>query len=170
MKKYILAVAGAAAAALVATPASASICIGISVNGGATANVACDAGTGSASYVSNAGPGGYLYNVGGTGFPALAMPLLLTQTLNIQQGGAANAMIDVYITQQGLTSLNSSLVSTFTSNTVSGLTAQITSYYDIANGLFGGTQLQNNLFTAVGTFNGANAVNVTGPWSESTLR
>lgn len=165
MKHYVLAAAGAVAAALVSTPASAAVCIGIAVNGGSISNVACDGGSGSATY--NASAGGYFYSVSGTAYPLLTMPSLLTQSVNIQNAGGANAVIDVYLTQTGLVSLNSSLLSTFTSNTISGLSAQITSYYDTANGLFTGTQLQNTLFNAVGTFSGANAVNLTGPWSET---
>jgi len=165
-ERYLV-TAAAAAAAFIATPASASICIGIAVNGGAIANVGCDGGTGSVSYVNLAGPGGYNYNVGGNGFPGLSMPTLLTHTINIQQANAANAVIDVYLTQQNLTSLNSSLLSTFTSNTIEGLTANITSYYSAANALWGGTQLQTAPFSGTGVFSGANAINVAGPWSET---
>jgi hypothetical protein len=168
MKRYFLAATAAAAAAFAATPASAAVCIGIAVNGGAISNVGCDGGTGSASYVSTSGPGGYLYNIGGTGAPALTMPQLLTQSINIQQANAANAIIDVYVTQSDLTSLNSSLLSAFTSNTLQGLaSATISSYYSTTNALFGGTLLQSSVFNGTGVFTGANALNVTGPWSET---
>jgi hypothetical protein len=167
MKRVLLAASAAAATALFASPASAAVCIGIAVNGGPTANVACDGGTGSASYVSTNGPGGYLYNIGGTGAPALTLPQLLTQTLNIQQANAANAIIDVYVTQTDMTSFNAGLLSSFTSNTIQGLTATISSYYSTTNALFGGTQLQTSNFSGTGVFTGANALNVTGPWSET---
>lgn len=166
MRKFLLLAAASAATLGFASPAAAAVCIGTSVNGGAIVNQGCDnVGAGSASYTAITG--GYSYNVGGTGFPLLSMPNLLTQSINVQSVGGANAVIDVFVTQTGLTSLNSGLLSTFTSNTVSGLTADITSYFSSTNALWTGTQLQDNLFTTTGVFSGSNPLNVTGPWSET---
>jgi hypothetical protein len=167
MRRQLLIVGGAVAAATVATPASAAICIGVAINGAAPVSKACDtpADPGFASYVATSG--GYFFNVSGTGSPIVDMPRLLTQSINIERQGGVASIIDVYITQTDLTSLNSSLLSSFTSNTVLGLTAQITSYYDVLNGLFAGTQLQTSSFTGTGSYEGANYVNVAGPWSET---
>jgi len=165
MKRIVLALATTVAAIALAPSASATICIGVAVNGGAITNVGCDGGTGSVNY--NTTTGGYFYNVGATGNPLLAMGTLLTQSINIQSQGGSNALIDVYVTQQGITSPTTGLLSTLTSNTVSGLTATLTSYYSAANALWGGTQLQNVVFAGPGVGGGGNAIAVAGPWSET---
>ena len=166
MKYFSMMALAAGAALATATPANAAIVIGVSVNGGAITTVATDAGTGSANYNTTAG--GYFYNVSATGFPLLASPQLLTQSVNIQSQGGANAVIDIYISQTGQTSFTGGLLSTFTSNTISGLTAQLTSYYDTGNQAFTGVQLQNASFTNTGMFQGSNGLGtVTGPWSET---
>ena len=96
------------------------------------------------------------------------MPQLLTQTFNVLNAGGANALIDVYITQTGLSNINSSLLSTFTSNTVSGLSADITSYYSLTNTAFGTTNvLQDHTFTGTGIFSGSNPLSTSSPWSET---
>ena len=164
MKKFF-AIAALATTAFAATPATAAITIGISVNGGAITAVAGDAGTGSANY--NTTSGGYFFNVGATGFPILSMPRLLTQSTNVQNAGGANAVIDVYITQTGLTAFTGGLLSTFTSNTIEGLTATISSYYSASNALFGGTLMQSNTFSNPGVFAGASPVSAATPFSET---
>ena len=167
MRRQLLAAGAVAAAAIVATPANAAICIGVGVNGAAPVSRACDtpADPGFVNYVATTG--GYFFNVSGTGSPIVDMPELLTQSINIEQRGGVPSVIDVYITQTDLTSLNSTLLSSFTSNTVFGLTAQITTYYDVLNRLFTGTQLQSKNFSGSGAFEGGNYVNVSGPWSET---
>ena len=151
--------------AFIATPASAAISIGISTNGGATINtVATDSViAGTANYLANAG--GYFYNVSGNGFPLLPMPALATNSVNIRNEGGAAGTIDVYITQTGLSAFTGGLLSTFTSNTILGATATLTSYYSLANALYGGTQLQTATFANPGVFSGANAVS--GTFSET---
>lgn len=166
MKRLVLSLAASAAAIALAPAANATICIGVAINGGAIANVGCDGGSGSVNY--NTTTGGYFYNVGATGSPVLGLAQLLTNSINVQSQGGANALIDIYITQQGITTLNGGLLSTFTSNTMAGLTATLTSYYSAANALWGGTQLQTAVFTGPGTGGGGNALGtVTGPWSET---
>ncbi|QDZ09018.1 PEP-CTERM sorting domain-containing protein [Sphingomonas panacisoli] len=103
------------------------------------------------------------------------MPQLLTQSVNIQNQGGSNATIDLYITQTGLTSMSGSgLLSTFTSNTIAGTTAQMRSYYSATNADFSnGVSAGQTLLATGPTFNGpgtaqfANLFNVTGPWSET---
>lgn len=166
MKRIVLGLAASVAAIALAPAASATVCIGVAVNGGAISNVGCDSGSGSVNY--NTTTGGYFFNVSATGFPLLASPTMLTQSVNIQSQGGANAIIDVYITQTGNTTFTGGLLSTFTSNTISGLTATLTSAYDTGNGLFTGVVLQNNSFTGTGMFSAGNALGtVTGPWSET---
>ena len=96
------------------------------------------------------------------------MPTLLTQSINIRTSLDSPSTVDVYLTQQGLTSFGGSLLSTFTSNTILGATAEVTSFYDLANGLWGGTQLQDNTFSGTGLFTGTNGpLSNPGPWSET---
>ena len=164
MKKFF-AIAALATTAFIATPASATITIGVSVNGGAISTVAGDAGTGSANY--NTTTGGYFYNVSATGFPLLSMPELLTQSVNIQQAGGANSVIDVYITQSNMTAFTGGLLSTFTSNTVRGLNATLSSFFSSSNAIFTGTLLQSANFSSTGLFSGGNAVSAATPFSET---
>lgn len=164
MKKFF-AIAALATTAFIATPASATITIGVSVNGGAISTVATDGGSGSANY--NATTGGYFYNVGATGSPLLAMPSFITQSINIQNAGGANAIIDVFVTQSDLTAFNSGLLSTFTSNTISGVSATLRSYFSSTNQLFTGALLQSATFTNPGVFSGQNLVNAPGLFSET---
>ena len=165
MKRFMLALAASAAAIAVATPASAAIFIGVSVNGGPITQVATDGGSGSVNY--NTTTGGYFYNIGATGSPILNQPQLLTQSINVQSTGGVPAVIDVYITQTDLNALNGGLLSTFTSNTIQGVAAQLTSYYSASNAMWGGTQLQTAGFTSTGVMSGGNNVNVGNNWSET---
>lgn len=165
LKKLGFALGASIVALTMAPAANAAIFIGISVNGAPITQVATDAGTGSTSYVATTG--GYFYNVGATGFPLLSMPTLLTQSVNVQSQGGANALIDVYITQTDLTSMNGGLLSTLTSNTILGATATLTSFFSASNALFSGTQLQQAVFNGPGVLSAANAFNVNGPWSET---
>jgi len=170
MKRIVLGLAASVAAIALAPAASATICIGVAVNGGATTNVGCDGGSGSVNY--NTTTGGYFYNVSGTGSPLLTAPNILTQSVNILSQTGTAGVVDVYITQTGNTTYTGGLLSTFTSNSQVGLNAQLTSYYDTNNGLFTGVQLANAAFmgdSAVArTAAGANGLGtVTGPWSET---
>lgn len=165
MKRIVLSLAASVAAIALAPAANATICIGIAVNGGAVVNVGCDGGSGSVNY--NTTNGGYFYNVSASGSPLLSAATLLTQSVNIQSQGGANALIDVYITQQGITSATTGLLSTLTSNTISGLTATLTSYYSASNALFSGTQLQQGVFNGPGVLSAGNGISVAGAWSET---
>lgn len=109
-----------------ATSADAAIFIGVSVNGGAITQVATDGGSGSANY--NVTTGGFFYNVSGTGFPLLPSPTLNTQSVNISSTGPGT--VEIFITQTGVgaATLANGLVSSFTSNTLLGVNATITSY------------------------------------------
>jgi hypothetical protein len=164
-KKFLIALGATVSGLALAPAANAAILIGVAVNGGPITVVANDAGSGSASYVTTTG--GYFYNVGATGAPILDMPTLLTQSVNVRRAGGAAALIDIYITQTDLTSPTTGLNSAFTSNTVAGLTATLTSYFSASNALFSGTELRQASFAGPGTFVGGNAIAVSGPWSET---
>jgi hypothetical protein len=162
MKKFLIMAAASAMAVAAATPADAAITISYSINGGAVTTLATDAGTpGSAGFVGNAG--GYFFNVGATGFPIALQPDFLTQSLNIQSGqNNTPATLNVYITQTGLNPYTGPLISTFTSNTLTGAasSARVTS-------LVNATQLQTNLFTGPGTFTGGNNISQAAPFSQT---
>ena len=167
MKRTILAGAFSALAIATATPASAAIVIGVGFNGGAPVQVSTDGGTGSANY--NTTTGGYFYNSSGTGLPLQPTPNLLTQSTNIQQAAATGGTLNLYITQTNLAAFTGLLNSIFTSNTIANATATISTYYSTTNQLFGGTLLQTAGFTGTNTFNAANFLSVTAPWS-TTIR
>ena len=172
MKRIVLGLTASVAAIAMAPAANASICIGVSTNGGATiSNVGCDGGTGSVNYNTTNGVGGLFYNVSATGFPLLNQPNMLTQAVNILTPTAriAGGTISIFITETDLTSFNAPLTSVFTSNTLSGTTATISSYVSAANALWTGTLLQTANFTGVGTFAAGNMINQNGPFS-ATVR
>jgi len=172
MKRFVLGLSASLAALTMAPAANAGIFIGVSTNGGATiTQVASDGGTGSANYNTTNGIGGLFYNVGATGYPLLTQPNLLTQAVSILTPTAriAAGTISIYITETDLASFNALLTSVFTSNTLSGATATISSYVSNANALWTGALLQNADFAGPGTFAQANLVNGTGPFS-ATVR
>jgi hypothetical protein len=170
MKRIVLSLAASVAAIALAPSANAAICIGVGFNGGAVTSVACDGGTGLVSYTTNNGLGGYVYNVGASGYPVLTQPNLLTQSVNILSATTrATNVLNVYITETDLSSFNGGLLSTFTSNTMSGTTAVISSYYSASNALWGGTLLQSSAFANPGVGGGGNVLNVAGLFS-TTVR
>lgn len=167
MKRIILAATASAAALMAGTPATAAIIIGVGVNGGAVTQVASDAASGSANY--NTIANGLFFNSSATGFPILAQPSLLTQSVNLQQAGGTSGTLNLYITQTDLPAFNGSLLSSFTSNTISNAGAVLSTYYSTANALFGGTLLQSAAYNAMGTTSGTNLLVTTGLFS-TTVR
>lgn len=167
MKRTIIAAIAIATTTGFASPAAAAICIGVSYNGGAINTVACDGGTGTANY--NTSTNGFTFNIAALGFNLLTQPELMTQSIEVKRESTAtnSPIVDVYITQSGLNSFNSSLLSSFTSNTITGATATISSYYSTSNALWGGTLLASNVFNAAGVYQDADPLTVTGPWSET---
>lgn len=165
MKRIFLALAASGLAIAAASPASAGIFIGVSVNGGPITQVAADAASGSVNYVAS--NGGYVFNANGTGFPLLNQPSLLTQSVNIQQPSTTGGTLSLYITQTDLNAIDGFLRSTFTSNTISNATVVLSSYYSAANALFGGTQMQTASFNGAGVFDGINALALSQPFSQT---
>lgn len=169
LKKLGFALGASVGALAMAPAANAAIFIGISFDGGATiTQVADDSGlAGSANYVA-ANNGGYFFNVGATGVPLTSLGTLLTQSLNIQNEGGANGLVEVFITQTDISLASTGVFSAFTSNTINGATATLTSYYDDANGVFTmPNQLHQAVFTGLGINNAANPIAVSGTWSET---
>ena len=164
MKRIFFALAASGMAIAAATPAAAGVFIGVSVNGGPITPVALDSGTGSANY--NTTNNGILFNTNGTG-GLLPQPNLITQSINIGQGGANGSTISLYITQTDLNSFNGALMSSFTSNTITNASVALSTYYSAANALFSGTLLQTSSFTGTGTFAGVNPLTLTLPFSET---
>lgn len=164
MKRTLLALAASGLALAAATPASAGIFIGVSINGGPITQVALDSGTGSVNY--NVTNNGIFFNTSGTGSPLLSQPTLLTQSTNIASL-AAGGTVSIFITQTDLNAASGLFSSAFTSNTLSNATATLSTYYSAANALFGGTLLQSTSFTGVGTYSGSNALSLNLPFSET---
>ena len=167
MKHYLILAAGVAAATLGSTPAAASICIGVSYNGGAITNVACDGGTGVVNY--NASTNGFTFNIAGFGYNLLTQPNMTTQSMEVKRESTQTngPLVDVYITQQGLNSYNGGLLSSFTSNTITGATATISSYFSTTNALWTGTQLASSVFNSTGAYTEVDLMTAAGPWSET---
>lgn len=165
LKKAGYLVGAVVAAFAVAPAANAAITIGVSVNGGAITTVATDGGTGQVNY--NATVGGYIYNISAFGAPILSFADLLTQSVNIKNAGAQNALIDVYVTQSDISTPTSALLSTLTSNTIMGATATLTSYYSATNALFSGTELRSAVFNSSGVVAGSNQLALSGLYSET---
>ena len=163
MKRSLLALAVSGLALVAASPASAGIFIGVSINGGPITQVALDGGSGSVNY--NTTTGGYFFNTNGTGSPLLTQPNLLTQSVNIAQ--AAGGTVSLYITQNNLSAFNGFLASAFTSNTITNANVTLSTYYSAANALFGGTLLQSSSFNGIGTFVGTNQLALNLPFSET---
>lgn len=164
MKRALLALTASGLALAAAAPASATIFIGVSINGGPITQVAVDGGTGSVNY--NITNGGIFFNTNGTGAPLLGQPNLLTQSVNIASL-AAGGTVSIFITQTDLSAFSGTLASTFTSNTISNATVALSTYYSAANALFGGTLLQSQSFSGTGTFAGVNPLTLNLPFSET---
>ena len=167
MKRILSAAMASAFALAAATPASAAIIIGVGYNGGAITQVSTDGNSGSASYVGLFN--GIISNSGAIGFPLFAQPNLLTQSANVQQGSNPAGTLNLYITETDLSAYTGSLVSTFTSNTLTNATAVLRSYFSTSNALFGGTQLASGSFTTPGVQSFTNAITAVGPFS-TTVR
>jgi len=168
MKKIVLATF-ALGIASAAVPAEAAIVIGVSTDGGATITpIATDTATpGVASFIGTTA--GYGANISAVGSPVLLQPNFITNSINVQQDGGAASVLSIFITQTDLTSFNGTLLSSFTSNLLFGSAQSVmmSTLLNPGNGLFTGAPLQNALFTAIGTSQGSNGVNVPGLFSET---
>ena len=175
MKRFALLALASGMAIAAATPANAAIVIGYSLNGGAI-NTVVTSTTGSASYAPIAAVDGYFFNVGATGFPILTQPDLLTQSINVRQAADATTsarsnVLSVYITQTDLNAFTGSLMSSFTSQLLTGSAASATlsSFISSTNQLFTGTLLNTATFGSIGTSTGTSLIAGATPFS-TTVR
>ena len=168
MKRIVLLALASGMAIAAATPANAALVIGYSLNGGAVTQLASDAATpGSVGYVGNVA--GYAFNTGAFGSPVTNQFDLLTQSINIQSSNTTAGTLSVFVTETNLPTLNSgTLMSSFTSNTLTNATATISSYYSTTNALYGGTLLRSTNFLTPGATSATNVVSATGPFSLTT--
>ncbi len=147
------------------------ISIGLQEDGGAITTVATDGGSGNATYSGAFGT--YTVNdVSATGYPALPEPQLLTNSINLEAGTGSN-VLNVYVTEQGLTSPTgvNPFLSSFTSNLLNGAVTSVDeqTLIDLSDGLFTGTTLASANFTSIGTSTSTNDTpSLVGPYSETT--
>ena len=166
----LMAAVAGVAGVLGATAAHADpiVSIGLGVNGGSVTQVS--SGIGFASYSSGANYNGYLLtSISGTGAPPLTgNSLFNTNTINLTTSGTSN-VLDIYITESGLTSPNGLIDfnSSFTENSLtSGWTVAESTYFNSTNALWGGTLLGSANFTAIGTHETSTSMNTgSGPYS-----
>jgi len=139
-----------------AVPAKATlISIGLQEDGGAVSIVATDAGSGNAFF---SGPfGTYIVNnVSGTGSPILPQPQLLTNSINVT-AGSGNHVLNVFITEQGLSSPTgiAQFLSRFFSTLFSGAVTSVTETTLLStSNAHAGTQLSTATFTTTGSILG----------------
>jgi len=153
IKSWLAAGALAVAALAGASPAGATIYIGVqtsSFNGGAVTQVASGAST---AAVSGASYGVFtVNNISGT---VGVYPDLFNSNALDQISSEGAGVLHVFITETGITNPAgvTSLVSSLTSNTLTnGWTVTESTFYDAANGIFTTVSpLANQLFTAIGT-------------------
>ncbi|MGH8218581.1 MAG: PEP-CTERM sorting domain-containing protein [Steroidobacteraceae bacterium] len=155
--RLALATAMLGAGGLAATSAHAdTITIGLGINGGAITTEA--SGSGNAAFSGSFG-GFAVNNVSGTGNPPLSSPVIEnTNSLNVSTSGTGN-VLDVYVTEQGLTTPLGAAVdflSSFTEN-LGGITAgwsvDESTYLDTGNGLFSLTTALGSQTYTSGGFN-----------------
>jgi hypothetical protein len=153
MKGKVLALVGIASAFLWASTAnSATLTVGLAVDGGAPVVVAGPS-VGNVQFASLANFGVFTANqISATGRPITPLPDILGSTsLNIAASGPGT--LRVYVTSQGNTDVSNSWISTFTSNQLpAGWQVTEQTFLDPANGLFTTPiQLGSAIFNAIGT-------------------
>jgi len=128
--------AGAAMAVAVSGTANATVYIGYSVNSGAIT----DSGVSGATSATFAAKLGSLFRVvnatGSTG----TFPALLDSAISLEKIGGRGATLDLFVTATNFTTLSAIFKSTYSVlNLPVGWTLTETTYYNLANGKFGGT-------------------------------
>ena len=140
--------AGAAMAVAISGTADATVFIGYSVNGGAVT----DSGVSGATSATFAAKLGSLFRVinatGSTG----VLPALLDSSISLEKIGGRGATLDLFITATDFSSLSANFKSTYSVlNLPVGWTLTESTYYNLANGKFGGTPVTAAGFTSPGT-------------------
>ena len=159
-----------------ANPAHASlISIGLQqagVNGGAITTVATDAASpGSVGYIGAYGTFS-TNNISAVGAPA--MPTGSIDTNSIQVSSTSAGTLNVYVTEQGLTSPLGvqNWLSSFTSNIFGGAAKSVaeTTFLSASNQLYAGTQIGTASFSGLGTsYTTTASPNLLDPYSETTM-
>ena len=147
------------------------ISIGLATNGGAVTTVATDTATPGNAGVIGIGFGGYqVNNISATATPLLTSPNMDTSALDVS-GGTSN-VLDVFITESGLTSPSSAFnaFSSLTSNVLtSGWTVELAFYIDPADGIYSTPAagvIDSNTFSAIGTQTSTSSISGgAGPYS-----
>jgi hypothetical protein len=121
------------------------------VNGGAITQEASNAG-GNASVLGLSYGTFVVNNISGLGSPALPEPDLDSSSINVSSDGVAGTL-NVYVTEQGLTTDVGGFLSSLTSNVFNGLITQVVeqTFVSTSNAQFGGTLLASNTFLNIGT-------------------
>jgi PEP-CTERM motif len=142
------------------------ISIGLGINGGAITTEASGSGAAGVAAVSF---GGFVVNnVTGAGNPPLAFPVLLnSNSINVSASNTSN-VLDVYVTEQGITSplgANVNFLSSFTENLggiTPGWSVEEETFIDTGNGLFALTSPLSSIIYTSGGFNVLSALANTG--------
>jgi hypothetical protein len=149
-----------AAPAIWNSPAQATlISIGLAETGVNSGNIT-DEVSASTGYVSYSGSyGTFTFNsVTGTGSPILPQPGF--DSTSLQTSSTTAGTIDVFLTQQGLTTPTgiASFLSAFTSNTFNGAAVSVVeeSFVSTSNALFGGTLMASSTFNGLATSSSTN--------------
>jgi len=143
--KIISAAVAAASIAAFAVPANATISIGLQeagVNGGAITTVAT--GATFASFADSYGTFELTFTSGAQGLT----PILLGSTSHVQNTTSTGGTLDVYVTRTNISGpVPLGFFSSFTSNTLpTGWTLTESTWVDLANGTYTGTEVSNHVF------------------------
>jgi hypothetical protein len=143
-----IALAAIVSAVFFALPAHAdTLSVWVQVDGGLITQLGAFSSTGSIT-VGPTTVGVYTVQATGQGTPPLAEPTLSTTNLNVQQTGTGIHSLNVWVTQQNVTSPSgvNSFLSTFTSNAQTATSATLTTLIDVGNGVHSGTTLSTRTF------------------------
>jgi hypothetical protein len=148
---------------------ASSISIGLS-QGGAITTDATDSGTGFASFAGIYG-GFSFESISATGSPIRTPGSLSTTSVRSSNVLSSANTIDVYITEQGLTSPvgMTSFLSGFTANVFSGNAISVveSTFYSASNALYGGALMGTDTFTGQAIGSSTAVENLTGTYSET---
>jgi len=170
MKRFVLSLAASAAAIALAPAANAGIFLGYSLDG-VTINSLADLDPSVSNATGIGSAGGFDFTLSATGFPTLASPALTSNTINAKSENSKTNTLFLYVTQTDNTAFTGDILSTFTSQLLAGGASSVTisSFYDTANGLFGGTQMASSTFTTLDTSAINSAISAAAPFS-TTIR
>jgi hypothetical protein len=171
VKKLILMATVFALAAILALPATAdTITLGLQEAGFNSGNIMTVASSISGGLVFSGSYGTFTLNqVTAAGSPAIPEPNF--QTTSINTSSSTSGTLTVWITQSGLTTPVSALLSGLTANVFQGNVVSVTehTFVDNSNAVFGtGTPLASKTFTSIGSVDSINSTgSLVTPYSET---